>query len=333
VKVLLVRFSSIGDIVLTTPVIRCLKQQTGTELHVLTFKRFCTVLEHNPYIDKLITVDHTIREVIPLLRGNRYDLIVDLHRNIRTLSLKLQLRRPFVSFRKLNFRKYLLVNLKVNLMPDAHIVDRYLATVKSLGVNNDGRGLDYFMSPVQKKPEEILPRDYHQGYIGFVIGGRYLSKIYPAEMVAQVVEQLPLPVLLLGGPDDRERGETICQSVASNTVMNGCGNFSLGDSAALVAGASLVITNDTGLMHIASAFRRRILSIWGNTVPAFGMGPYLPDHLLHYSTIMEMEGVTCRPCSKLGYPQCPRKHFNCMLLISPEKVVSAAKDLLSLPDL
>jgi len=333
VKVLLVRFSSIGDIVLTTPVIRCLEEQTGVELHVLTFSRFSTVLENNPYIDRLITADHSIREVLPLLRQNRYDLIIDLHRNVRTLSLKLKLRRPSISFRKLNLRKYLLVNLKLNLMPENHIVDRYMATVIRLGAVNDGKGLDYFLDPGQGGPEQLLPAGFHQGYIAFVIGGRYLTKIYPAPMVAEAADQLPLPVVLMGGPEDRERGEMICHAMHGNMVLNGCGNFSLGQSAAVVAGASLVITNDTGLMHIATAFGRKILSIWGNTVPAFGMGPYLPDQLVHYSTIMEMEGVTCRPSRKLGYPKCPRKHFNCMLMLSPENVVNAANDLLALPPL
>ncbi|MFO7722816.1 MAG: glycosyltransferase family 9 protein [Bacteroidales bacterium] len=332
-KVLLVRFSSIGDIVLTTPVIRCMKKQAGVELHMLTFGRFSAVLEHNPYIDRLITVDHSISEVLPQLRQNRYDLIVDLHRNIRTLSLKLKLRRPSVSFRKLNFRKYLLVNLKLNLMPENHIVDRYMATVRRFGVINDGQGLDYFLNPGQGGPEQLLPAGFHPGYIAFVIGGRYLTKIYPAPMVAEAADQLPLPVVLMGGPEDRERGELICRAMQHNIVLNGCGSYSLGESAAVVAGASLVIANDTGLMHIAAAFGRKILSIWGNTVPALGMGPYLPDHLLHYSTILEMEGVTCRPCSKLGYAKCPRKHFNCMLMISPENVVNAANDLLALPPL
>jgi ADP-heptose:LPS heptosyltransferase len=333
VKVLLVRFSSIGDIVLTTPVIRCLKEQTGVELHVLTFSRFSAVLDHNPYIDQLITVDQHIREVIPTLRKQRYDLIVDLHRNVRTLSLKLQLRRPSVSFRKLNFRKYLLVNLKLNLMPGQHIVDRYMATVRKFGVVNDRQGLDYFLGTGHAAPEQLLPAGFHQGYIAFVIGGRYLTKIYPAPMVASAADRLPLPVVLMGGPEDNERGELITHAMSSNMVLNGCGAYSLSDSAAIVAGASLVIANDTGLMHIAAAFKRKILSIWGNTVPALGMGPYLPDHLLHYSTLLEMDGITCRPCSKLGYAKCPRKHFNCMLMISPENVVNEARNLLLLPPL
>lgn len=332
-KILIVRLSSIGDIVLTTPVIRCLKQQKSAEIHYLIFRRFKDVVAHNPYIDELITIERSIHEVIPLLKSNRYDLVVDLHRNIRTFVLKNILRRPSVSFFKLNFRKYLLVNFKLRLMPDVHIVDRYLEPVRHLGVINDNSGLDYFINDSDRSVLEGLPESFRVGYICFVIGGRYITKIYPPESVSQVIEKIGKPVILLGGKEDWERGETIISQLGRDdygkSIINGCGLYSLNESAAIIEFSSLVITNDTGLMHIASALKKKIISIWGNTTPELGMYPYLPSSLKADSIILEDKTVKCRPCSKLGYKRCPKTHFNCMLNISPEEVVTAIKKLLA----
>jgi len=322
-KILIVRFSSIGDLVLTTPVIRCVKKQTGAEVHVLTFSRFSQVLANNPHIDQLITIKTSIREVLPRLRQERYDLVVDLHRNIRTLSLKLRLLRPSVSFRKLNFRKYLLVRLKLDCMPKVHVVERYLATVRSLGVKDDGEGLDYFITDIDRKSLELLPLTFNRGYVVMVVGGRYVTKIYPEDLAAGVVSQLPMPVVLLGGPEDQARAEQIIDMKTANEVFNGCGLFSLNGSAAVVEKAAVVITNDTGLMHIAAAFKRKIVSIWGNTVPELGMTPWLPANLCHHSILIEAVDVHCRPCSKLGYATCPKGHFRCMRNITPEVIGDA----------
>jgi len=331
-KILIVRFSSIGDIVLTTPVIRCLKTQTGCELHYLTFRRFSEVLEHNPYIDQLITIERSIREVIPQLKNIRYDLIVDLHRNIRTLGLRIGLRRPFVTFRKLNFRKYLLVNLRIDVMPDIHIVNRYMAAVKRLGVAYDGAGLDYFTGLKDCDIAEKLPENFRDGYIAIVIGGRYTTKIYPPELLSKVISMLNQQVVLMGGAEDRERGEAVKSETSSEIVFNACGLFSINESSALISNAGLVITNDTGLMHIAAAFRKPVISIWGNTVPSLGMYPFMPEDIAHYSIIVEMDDVPCRPCSKLGFAKCPRKHFDCMLKIDPKIVAQYASELHILND-
>ena len=147
-KVLVIRFSSIGDIVLTTPIVRCIKQQLeGVEVHYLTKDQFKTVLESNPYIDKLICIDkeNDIAGVMKILKAEGYDYIIDLHKNIRTFRVKMKLKVPSFTFNKLNVEKWLLVKLKINILPKVHIVDRYFKAVKSLGVVNDNKGLDYFI--------------------------------------------------------------------------------------------------------------------------------------------------------------------------------------------
>ncbi len=328
-KILIVRFSSIGDIVLTTPVVRCLKQQTGATIHYLTFSRFAQVVEHNPAIDKLYTIEKDLSEVVPQLRRERYNLVVDLHNNLRTLLLKMRLRRRSIGFRKLNVQKYLLVRLGIDRLPPVHIVDRYLETVQSLGVTNDGLGLEYHLAPaVPESIGKLLPAPWSDGFVAIVTGGRYATKIYPADLLAEVVRQLPLPVVLLGGPEDQQRAQEVTNAAPKQKVLNGCGSFSLHESAMVVSKAKLVITNDTGLMHIAAAFGKKIISVWGNTVPQFGMYPYMPHKPSHYSKIVEVKGLPCRPCSKIGYQQCPEKHFSCMHEIKPNTITETALQML-----
>ena len=159
-KVLIIRFSSIGDIVLTTPVIRCVREQTGAEVHFLTKAGFAGLLSANPYINKLWTIRKEISEVLPALLEQGYDHVIDLHANLRTLELRTRLfsyntlhlrpRPKWHAFDKLNLEKYLLVNFKINRLPDTHIVNRYLAAAKKLNVTNDGKGLDYFVPEDEK---------------------------------------------------------------------------------------------------------------------------------------------------------------------------------------
>ncbi|MBP8033417.1 MAG: hypothetical protein KAZ71_02400, partial [Bacteroidia bacterium] len=166
VKILVVRFSSIGDIVLTTPILRCIKQQLkDVELHYITKNNFLSVIENNIYVDKVFTIKDSLKDVIPQLKKENYDYIIDLHHNVRTLRLKTALGKKSFSFNKLNWEKFLVVNFKKNKLPNIHIVDRYFETVQSLGVNNDGKGLDYFIN--EKDEIDIpsaLPSMFHQDY-------------------------------------------------------------------------------------------------------------------------------------------------------------------------
>ncbi len=310
-KILVIRFSSIGDIVLTTPVLRCLKTQLESAIvHVATRAAYLNMLENNPHVDKVFAMQKEIDELIPLLKAEQYDFIVDLHKNLRSFRLIRALSKPSGSFPKLNLQKYLLVNFKVNRLPDVHIVDRYFEAVKALGVVNDKQGLDYYISPDQEVSAEELPIHFRKGYYAFVIGGKHLTKVLPAEKVIEVIAFSSLPVVLLGGPEDALRGDEIVKG-AGEKAWNACGKFSLDQSASLLKIAKVVLSNDTGLMHIAAALQKPIVSVWGNTVPEFGMYPYMPQNR-ELSVIIENKNLSCRPCSKIGYDRCPKKHFKCM---------------------
>jgi ADP-heptose:LPS heptosyltransferase len=215
------------------------------------------------------------------------------------------------SFPKLNLRKWLLVKFKWNLLPDIHIVDRYFKAVSKLNVKNDGKGLDYFIPSGETVDISQFAVAFRSGYVAFVIGAKHNTKALPEEKIIELLRASSRPVILLGGPEDREKGERIAAAVHSGRVFNACGKFSLSQSASLVKQAEKVITHDTGLMHVAAAFHKDIISIWGNTVPEFGMYPYLPEGE-GKSTILQVKGLSCRPCSKLGYRECPKGHFRCM---------------------
>ncbi len=320
-KVLIVRFSSIGDIVLTTPVVRCIKQQLDAEIHYVTKPAYQPILLSNPYIHTVHLLGEDWQKLINDLQKENFDYLIDLHHNLRTLRLKRSLQKvKSFSFKKLNFQKCLLTAFKINILPKQHIVDRYLATVTSLHVSNDGKGLDYFI----KKEEEVnwdkIPMSHCAGYIAVVIGATYNTKKMPLHKWKELCNKIDHPILLLGGKEDKENGDAIADS-NDIKIYNACGKFSLNESADLVRKAKLVITHDTGLMHIAAAFQKPIVSIWGNTVPAFGMAPYYGNatadasfHLAKQtpSFIAEVNHLYCRPCSKIGYKKCPLGHFKCM---------------------
>ena len=311
-KILVIRFSSIGDIVLTTPLLRCLKTQLpDTEIHYLTKQKFKSVLSANPYIDFIHTIDDHLSEVIPQLKNENFDHIIDLHKNFRSMGIRLRLRKPVSSFSKINFRKWLMVHLKINCLPDIHIVDRYFDSLKHFHVKNDGNGLDYFIQENERLSFVDLPKSYRNGFVGVVIGGMHETKMLPADKVIGLINQINKPVILLGGHNDFEKGEAIVEA-AQGKVLNSCGQFSLNQSASIVSLADKIVSNDTGLMHIAAAYNKEIISVWGNTIPEFGMYPYLKKDESLKSHIFQVEGLKCRPCSKIGYKKCPKSHFDCM---------------------
>ncbi len=318
-KVLVIRLSSIGDIVLTSPVVRCLKQQGGDiSVHYLVKKQFLPIVASNPYIDKIYTLEADLKELTRQLKKENYDFIIDLHKNFRSYFIRFKLNKAAGSFPKLNFRKWLWVRFKINLMPDVHIVDRYFKAVKKLDIHNDGKGLDYFIP----EKEELNVFDLTGGmedFTAFVIGAKHKTKILPEEKILEVCRRMKRPVILLGGPDDAEKGERIAVASGEN-VYNACGKLSINQSASVIRQASGVISHDTGLMHIAAAFRKDILSVWGNTVPEFGMSPYMvADN--GKSRILEVRGLKCRPCSKIGFDHCPKTHFKCMQMIDENEML------------
>ncbi len=329
VKFLIVRFSSIGDIVLTTPVVRHLKQQVeDAEIHYLTKAVYAPLLESNPFIDHVHVYDGDIKTSISHLRKEGIDYVIDLHHNLRTARIKHGLRRIAFSVNKLNWLKWLYVTFKIDRLPHRHMVDRNLDTIKAFIDRQDDQGLDYFIPEKSEVPIQSLPEAFHSGYVGLSIGAQHETKKLSPDSLVKLCQNLDYPVLILGGPEDKERGEFIVSSLPGREILNACGQYSIHQSASLVRQARVLITHDTGLMHIGAAFQKKIISVWGNTVPGFGMYPYRSDPS---SVQFEVHGLSCRPCSKIGYQKCPRGHFKCMLEQDLDSLASATKVLWNRP--
>ena len=307
-KILVVRFSSIGDIVLTTPIVRCIKKDLpDAEVHFLTKRQYIGLVNNNPNIDKVHSIVKDTNEIITQLKAEKFDFIVDLHNNLRTFKLRIGLKTKAYQFPKINLKKWLLTTFKINKMPDIHIVDRYFMAVKDLGVKNDGLGLDFIIP----KLDEIRLNEYHidSDFIAYAIGAQFATKKLPTTKIIELLNKIDKTIVLLGGPSDIKEARQITDS-CRNTI-NLCGDLNLNQSASILKQATKVISHDTGLMHIASAFNKPIISIWGNTVPELGMYPYQPTQPNNFS-IHQVNNLKCRPCSKIGFQSCPKTHFKCM---------------------
>ena len=301
-KILVARFSSIGDIVLCSPIVRCLKEQLSSEVHFITKDKYKDIIETNPYIDKVYSIQNSTSEVFKSLKKENYDYLIDLHKNIRTFQL-IKFATNYLSYNKQNFMKFLFIKFGINLINDKHIVDRYFESIRNLRVKNDGKGLDFFLDDC-----DIVDLNcFDSNYITFAIGGTHFTKILPIDKIIEICNIQDKQLVLIGGKEDYKRGEII-RSQCKN-VINECGKHTIKQSAYIVKNSNFLITHDTGMMHIASAFGIKIISVFGGTHPKLGFAPYLPNS---ENKIIQIENLKCRPCHRFGRSKCPKGHFKCM---------------------
>lgn len=323
-KILIIRFSSIGDIAWTTPVVRCVKQQlAGVELHYCTKLQYKSMLEANPYIDKLHFLEDSLNSLIVILKKEKFDFILDLHRNIRTSMIKFRLGSPSKAYDKLRLKRFLFTNFQINFMPNCHVVDRYFDAAQPLGIKNDDMGLDYIIPDKDVVELDWLPKTHQSGYVAYVIGATGWTKILPFKKMVELCDRINKPIVLVGGKEDFEAGDKLEKFFNAKpgsieveeglkllgkkaVIFNACGKFNLSQSASLVKQAEVVFGHDTGLTHIAAAFKKTIFSIWGGTVP----NNFYPYGTKFY--LLENTKLNCRPCSKSGRSSCPKGHFKCM---------------------
>ncbi len=317
VKVLIIRFSSIGDIVLASPVIRCVKEQLpNAVVHFLSKKTFKAVTEANPYIDKFFYFSKDFNELIKELKKEKYDYIIDLHKNFRTQKIKHYLKAKSFTYKKESISKFLLTKLNINTMSGRHITERSLDTVAPLGIINDEKGLDYFIPSTINVSVADLPAPHQFGFIAIVIGASYHTKKLPIGKLQELCTFINYPIVLIGGKEDSNHGVEIAK-IDPIKIYNACGKFSLNESAWLVKQSKLVISHDTGLQYIACAFNKKVLAIWGATSPKLDVEPYYGKRQLQYSTSPMYKNfivpdLSCQPCSNFGSKKCPKGHFKCM---------------------
>lgn len=328
-RILVIRLSSIGDIVLASPVFRCIKKQLpDSTLHFVTKHSFKIVTASNPYIDKFFYYHNDIDLLISELKLEQYDYVIDLHNNFRSWKIKQALKVKYFTINKLNVQKFLLTKFNIDIMPRLHITKRSLRTVAPLGIRDDGEGLDYFIPPDDMVSEDDLPTSHLAGFIAVVIGASYFTKKLPVHKLIQLCTGINHPVILIGGKNDAEEGEKISERDPVK-IYNACGKFNLNESADLVRRSKLVISHDTGLQYIACAFKKQVLAIWGSTSPRLGFEPYYGSVFLKQQPRPVYENIfldlRCQPCSK-GTDHCPLEHFNCMEKLDIDSIIKKVEE-------
>ncbi|MDR0792159.1 MAG: glycosyltransferase family 9 protein [Chitinophagaceae bacterium] len=325
-KFLVIRFSSIGDIVLATPAIRCLKQQIpDAELHFLTKKSFKAVTEANPYIDRFHYFDNNLPEIIKTIKQEKFDCVIDLHKNLRTLRIRLSLwgSVKWLSYKKLTLQKFLLTKFHINIISKEHISQRCIHALKPLGIADDGKGLDYFIKTKNIVVPDLLPETHKNGYAAIAIGGSYFTKKMPVEKLISLCKMLEQKIILLGGSEDEEAGNAIA-ATNPEKIYNACGKYNLNQSADIVRRAAYVVSHDTGLQYIACAFQKPVLAIWGGTSPMLAVEPYYGTNEKPKHTNFIVPELGCQPCSNYGTRTCPKKHFKCMYMQNIEAIAGQA---------
>lgn len=320
-KILIIRFSALGDILMCTPLIRCLHLQMKAEIYFLTKKSNAVILKENPHIHQIIVLTD-LWQTLHLLRNEHFDLIVDLHKNLRSFFFRFFLgcHAPVVSYPKYTFRRYLSIHLhQKQWLPKSHVCDRYFKAVKKYKVHNDGLGMEYY----NFAPEKSLPLSMQQicqsssnPYLIIAIGSRHATKQMPIKKIVFLCQNIPFPILLVGDKNDQAKALSIQKQISkedsSTPVWNMCGLLSFDQTATLVLHANLIISGDSALMHLSAALQKDLISVWGSTVPELGMYPYYPMGSEAVHTLFENKNLRCRPCHKHGYDRCPKKHFCCM---------------------
>lgn len=318
-KILVIRLSSMGDLIYTTPVVRCLKLQLpDAEIHFLTKTTFKYIYEGNPFVDKLLLLQENLNDTIREIKAEKYDYLIDLHNNLRTSVIKFRAGVPASTYKKQHLKKWLFLKWKWNLVSEKHLVERYMEAVTFLGVKNDEQPINYYLKQ-QYQLADLLPASHLPNFVVFIIGATHFTKRMPNEKVAAICKNIELPVVLLGGSDVETNGEQIA-SFTGKKIYNACGKLTLDQSVFILTKAEKIIGFDTGLTHIAEAFNRPIASVWGGTTPdLLGVSPYKVKNA-------EVVGVdlACRPCSKFGLEKCPLGHFKCMQDIPNQQIIDFA---------
>jgi heptosyltransferase-2 len=335
-KILIIRLSSIGDILLSTPFIRQVRQKfPGSQIDYVIKDVYKDLIKHNPHINQIYTVrtDDTNSDLIELkqtLEKQSYNIVFDLHNNLRSNFLKRGINAEKIrSIRKGKIKQSLLVWFKINKYDEEiSIPERYLAVAKDFDVEDDGKGLEIFLddTAIESAEEKTISNDIdlNKSFVCLAPGAGFFTKRWPdkkfKQLINNICEKEKLPIVVFGGTEDQKIGAELGQS---NKSVDFCGKLSLLETAYIISKGNALVSNDSGLMHMATAVHTPVLAIFGSTVRELGFFPYRSE-----SRVIENIDLSCRPCSHIGRHKCPKGHFKCMEDIPAERVYEELSQLL-----
>ncbi len=320
-KILIIRLSSMGDILLTTPLIRSIKKQNpDIQIDFVIKEEFFELLKLNPNLTNIHLYSKQTFEkqiFINTLISNNYEMVIDLQNNIRSKEITKSLNCEVCRIDKKDFKKFLLVNFKINRLKNSpQIPERY---AEAAGIKLDDEGLDLFTNNVADPG-----LDLNEKYIGLCPGAKHFTKRWPKEYFIELGRKLEFSgykVALFGGLNELELINEIANEL--NTPKYFCTDSIL-QSAANMKMCKAIYTNDSGAMHLSCAVKVPVIAFFGSTVKEFGFYPYNA-----LSIELEVENLSCRPCTHIGRKSCPKKHFKCMKEITPKFAFSSLKNILA----
>ncbi len=329
-KILIIRFSSLGDIILTTPVIRLLRQKyPRAEICYVTKKQFADVIVSNKEVNKTYLLEQqTIKELAAEM-NTTFDLVVDLHRSLRSKLLlrELDFKRR-VKVRKPYFKRWALVFFKINFFKEILPVPmQYMKTLKPLGIEATMQRPAIY--PDEPGPQKLGGWQSDQPTIAIAPGAKWFTKRWPIDHFIALIEKLrtgysQYQIVVLGGPDEKPLSLEI-EKFLDGGVFDFIGKLTILETAFVISKADVLISNDSALIHIASAFETYIIALFLSTTIEFGFGPY-PD-----TSVVLSQQLPCKPCDHKGRSRCPKGHFQCAYAITPDKVLAALKAHLASP--
>jgi heptosyltransferase-2 len=330
-RILLVRFSSIGDVLLTTPLIRAIRtRHPDAWITFVTKTSFLPLLEHNRRLDELIGYDPAkpLRSLARHLRQSKFTHRLDLHGSLRTLMLRLLVPGRWSGYPKHRLARSILIRTKRDRYRDRRPVpERYFDAARGLDVAPDGQSLEFFLrkDALDRAGAFLAERRLGQGrtLVALCPGAQHATKRWPVRRWQELATRLTTQgsdVVVLGGPTERELGLDVA-AAGAESAASVAGMVELGDSAAFLKLARCAVSGDTGLLHLATAVGTPVVGLYGPTVAAFGFYPYRAR-----ATIIERD-LTCRPCSAMGGPICPLGHHRCLVDTTVEEVYEAIRRL------
>jgi lipopolysaccharide heptosyltransferase II len=328
-NVLAVRFSSIGDILLTTPLLRAIRHShPGARVTVLTKREYVPLLSHNPHVSLVLGLspNRSLLSLAAELRADRYTHLLDLHDNLRSRALRLLVPGRWRTYPKHRLARAWLIRAKRNRYRDRRpVAERYFSAARDLGVQADGYPPDFFLGP--EAGEQVVDwlrtvgLEKESNIVALAPGAAHATKRWPLEhwqaLLARNLES-GAAVVIVGGPGDADLGASLIKE-HSGRVANAAGVFGLQGTGALLQHARVVVSGDTGVMHMATAVGTPVVSLFGPTVEAFGFFPYTPQ-----ASVVELP-LPCRPCTAQGSSRCPLGHHRCMIDIQPSVVYEALR--------